>query len=139
MRSIHKVRTRENRRHQRHLRVRHKVSGSAGRPRLVVFRSSKHLYAQLVDDTRGVTLVGAAGRSEGVTGEGKGTTARTAGRGGGPGRGQGAGGGGGGGVGGGVGGGAAGEAVAAGGAGGAAVSAATAVSASAKATAWSRT
>src|SRR6266516_4186244 len=76
MRSIHKVRTRENRRHQRHLRVRHKVSGSAGRPRLVVFRSSKHIYAQLVDDTRGVTLVGAADRSEGVTVEGKGKAAR---------------------------------------------------------------
>ncbi len=77
MRSIHKLRTRDDRRHQRHLRVRHKVSGSAGRPRLVVFRSSKHIYAQLVDDTRGVTLVGAADRSEGVTVEGKGKTARS--------------------------------------------------------------
>src|SRR5947208_17005905 len=76
MRSTHKVRTREDRRHQRHLRVRHKVSGSSGRPRLVVFRSSKHIYAQIVDDTRGVTLVGAADRSEGVTVEGKGKTAR---------------------------------------------------------------
>src|SRR6266480_2390810 len=74
MRSIHKVRTRENRRHQRHLRVRHKVSGSAGRPRLVVFRSSKHIYAQLVDDTRGVTLVGAADRSEGGKAKEKGIT-----------------------------------------------------------------
>src|SRR6058998_3796087 len=77
MRSTHKVRTREDRRHQRHLRVRHKVSGSSGRPRLVVFRSSKHIYAQIVDDTRGVTLVGAADRSEGVTVEGKGKTARS--------------------------------------------------------------
>src|SRR5947199_8192257 len=75
MRSIHKVRTRPQRRHQRHLRVRHKVSGSAERPRLVVFRSSKHIYAQLVDDTRGVTLVGASGGSEGVRVEGKGETA----------------------------------------------------------------
>src|SRR5437879_8140809 len=71
MRSIHKIRTRDQRRHQRHLRVRHKVSGSPERPRLVVFRSSKHIYAQLVDDTRGVTLVGAADRSEGVAVEGK--------------------------------------------------------------------
>src|SRR2546428_176132 len=68
MRSIHKIRTRDQRRHQRHLRVRHKVSGSPERPRLVVFRSSKHIYAQLVDDTRGVTLVGAADRSEGGAG-----------------------------------------------------------------------
>src|SRR5438132_13653013 len=77
MRSIHKVRTRPERRHQRHLRVRHKVSGSAERPRLVVFRSSEHIYAQLVDDTRGVTLVGASDGSEGVTGEGKGKTAKS--------------------------------------------------------------
>ena len=77
MRSIHKVRTRPERRHQRHLRVRHKVSGSAERPRLVVFRSSKHIYAQLVDDTRGVTLVGASDGSEGVTVEGKGKTAKS--------------------------------------------------------------
>ena len=77
MRSIHKVRTRPERRHQRHLRVRHKVSGSAERPRLVVFRSAKHIYAQLVDDTRGVTLVGASDGSEGVTVEGKGKTAKS--------------------------------------------------------------
>src|SRR5207245_10312846 len=77
MRSIHKVRTRPQRRHQRHRRVRHKVSGSAERPRLVVFRSSKHMYAQLVDDTRGVTLVGASDGSEGVTVEGKGKTAKS--------------------------------------------------------------
>src|SRR5437867_12502320 len=77
MRSTHKVRTREDRRHQRHLRVRHKVSGSSGRPRLVVFRSSKHTYAQIVDDTRGVTPEGAADRAEGGTVEGKGETARS--------------------------------------------------------------
>src|SRR5712692_5763517 len=77
MRSIHKVRTRDERRHQRHLRVRHKVSGSPERPRLVVFRSSKHIYAQLVDDTRGVTLVGAADRSEGVQPEAKGKTGKS--------------------------------------------------------------
>src|SRR2546429_6339334 len=77
MRSIHKVRTRPQRRHQRHLRVRHKVSGSAERPRLVVFRSAKHIYAQLVDDTRGVTLVGASDGSDGVTVEGKGKTAKS--------------------------------------------------------------
>src|SRR2546421_11307697 len=77
MRAIHKVRTQASRRNRRHLRVRRKVVGSAGRPRLVVFRSSKHIYAQLVDDTRGVTLVGAADSSEGIEIEGKGKTAKS--------------------------------------------------------------
>lgn len=39
-----------------HLRVRGKLSGSAERPRLAVFRSLKHFYAQLIDDEKGVTL-----------------------------------------------------------------------------------
>jgi large subunit ribosomal protein L18 len=43
-------------RHRRHLRVRKKVSGTAERPRLVVFRSDKHIYAQLVDDGAGRTI-----------------------------------------------------------------------------------
>jgi large subunit ribosomal protein L18 len=72
MRSIHKIRTREDRRRRRHLRVRKKVRGTAGRPRLVVFRSVKHIYAQLVDDDRGVTLVGASDQSEGLRIEGPG-------------------------------------------------------------------
>jgi large subunit ribosomal protein L18 len=77
MRPIHKVRSQDQRRHRRHLRVRRKVGGGPERPRLVVFRSSKHIYAQVVDDTRGVTLVGAADTSEGITVEGKGKTARS--------------------------------------------------------------
>jgi large subunit ribosomal protein L18 len=77
MRPIHKVRSQEQRRYRRHLRVRRKVGGGPERPRLVVFRSSKHIYAQVVDDTRGVTLVGAADTSEGITVEGKGKTARS--------------------------------------------------------------
>ena len=44
------------RRFKRHLRVRNKVSGTQERPRLVVFRSLKHIYAQLVDDTAGRTI-----------------------------------------------------------------------------------
>src|SRR5438309_9668735 len=76
MRAIHKVGTQASRRHRRHLRVRRKVAGSAERPRLVVFRSSKHIYAQIVDDGRGGTLVGAAGTSEGLHVVGKGKTAR---------------------------------------------------------------
>ena len=48
---------RERQRHRRHLRVRKKVNGTPQRPRLVVFRSDKHLYAQLVDDIAGRTIV----------------------------------------------------------------------------------
>ena len=72
MRPIHKPRTQAHRRYRRHLRVRKKVRGTASRPRLVVFRSSKHVYAQLVDDDRGVTLVGASDRSDGLQVEGAG-------------------------------------------------------------------
>ena len=50
----------QERRNRRHLRVKKKVSGEANRPRLVVFRSSKHIYAQLVDDASGHTLVTAS-------------------------------------------------------------------------------
>ncbi|MDO5493454.1 MAG: 50S ribosomal protein L18 [Nesterenkonia sp.] len=46
-------------RSRRHLRLRKKIAGSAQRPRLVVNRSSRHMVAQLVDDTVGRTLVSA--------------------------------------------------------------------------------
>src|SRR6266550_3971058 len=68
MRAIHKVRTQASRRYRRHLRVRRKVGGSPERPRLVVFRSSKHIYAQ---------VVGATDSSEGIEVEGKGKTAKS--------------------------------------------------------------
>jgi large subunit ribosomal protein L18 len=45
---------------RRHLRVRKKVTGSSARPRLVVTRSARHMFAQLVDDTVGGTLVSAS-------------------------------------------------------------------------------
>ena len=44
----------------RHLRVRGKISGTAERPRLNVFRSNCNIYAQLIDDVQGVTLVAAS-------------------------------------------------------------------------------
>jgi large subunit ribosomal protein L18 len=45
---------------RRHFRVRKKVAGTPLRPRLVVNRSSRHIYAQIVDDTRGHTLASAS-------------------------------------------------------------------------------
>ncbi len=60
---------------RRHRRVRKKVGGSAARPRLAVFRSNRHIYAQLVDDTAGRTLA-AASDAEVQGGENK--TARAA-------------------------------------------------------------
>jgi large subunit ribosomal protein L18 len=73
MRTIHAPRSRTERRYRRHLRVRRKVTGTAERPRLVVFRSLKHIYAQLVDDDRGQVVLGVSDRSEGIeiTGSGK--------------------------------------------------------------------
>ena len=46
--------------------VRKKVFGTAERPRLSVFRSNRHVYAQLIDDTAGVTLVAAGTRDKGL-------------------------------------------------------------------------
>ena len=52
-----KPQTREEYRRRRHFRVRKKVNGTAQRPRLVIFRSLKHVYAQLVDDDARRTLM----------------------------------------------------------------------------------
>jgi len=45
---------------KRHLRIRKKVSGTAGKPRLSVFRSERHIYVQLIDDTKGHTILSAS-------------------------------------------------------------------------------
>ena len=47
-------------RQRRHIRVRKKISGTAERPRLCVFRSLNHIYAQVVDDMKGNTLISAS-------------------------------------------------------------------------------
>jgi large subunit ribosomal protein L18 len=57
--------------------VRKKVSGTSERPRLVVFRSLKYVYAQLVDDETRRTLLGVSDRVEGLTVEGKGKVGRS--------------------------------------------------------------
>ncbi|HPU01500.1 MAG: 50S ribosomal protein L18 [Firmicutes bacterium] len=55
-----KIRSRNENRKRRHRRVRMKVSGTAARPRLNVFRSNKHIYAQIIDDQSGHTLAAAS-------------------------------------------------------------------------------
>ena len=60
--------TKSEKRFRRHLRVRKKVAGTAERPRLVIFRSEKHIYAQLVDDVAGKTIATVASTQ---VGEGK--------------------------------------------------------------------
>ena len=52
----------QTRRLRRQRRVRNRLYGTAERPRLAVFRSSKHIYAQMVNDESGVTLVSASTR-----------------------------------------------------------------------------
>ena len=54
------TKARKGRRVMRHARVRRKVKGTSERPRLAVFRSLNHVYAQIIDDSQGVTLVAAS-------------------------------------------------------------------------------
>jgi len=55
---------------KRHLRVRSKISGTPECPRLNVFRSTKHIYAQLIDDVNGVTLAAASSLEKDFDGNG---------------------------------------------------------------------
>ena len=65
----------------RHRRIRRVVRGSVGRPRLVVFRSIKHIYAQLVNDELGVTMLGVSDATEGLQPDGAGKVGRAKGTG----------------------------------------------------------
>jgi large subunit ribosomal protein L18 len=49
-------------RKRRHIRVRKKINGNEHKPRMAVFRSEKHIYVQLIDDTKGFTLVSASSK-----------------------------------------------------------------------------
>lgn len=69
MRPIHKPKTRTEQRYRRHLRVRKRVEGTPERPRLVVRRSLKHIYAQIVDDQSNRTILTVSDLKE--NGEGK--------------------------------------------------------------------
>ncbi|MFZ4725306.1 MAG: 50S ribosomal protein L18 [Paludibacter sp.] len=67
--------TKSERRQRIKFRIRKIVSGSAAKPRLSVFRSNKEIYAQLIDDVNGVTLLAASSREKEV---GKGTSVEVA-------------------------------------------------------------
>ncbi|MCM1558642.1 MAG: 50S ribosomal protein L18 [Acetatifactor sp.] len=54
---------------KKHMRIRNRFSGTAERPRLAVFRSNNHMYAQIIDDTVGNTLVSASTVEKSVKGE----------------------------------------------------------------------
>jgi len=65
------AKTRRRARVRRHVRVRRKISGTAERPRLAVYRSNRHIYAQLVDDDAARTLISASDRDVPVGGAAK--------------------------------------------------------------------
>jgi large subunit ribosomal protein L18 len=67
--------SKQEQRRRRHFRVRKKVRGTAERPRLAVFRSNKHVYAQLIDDVAGRTLAAASTMESDARGSGTGTVA----------------------------------------------------------------
>ncbi|MCD7770243.1 MAG: 50S ribosomal protein L18 [Oscillospiraceae bacterium] len=60
----------KGKRDRRHYRLRFKISGTPQRPRLCVFRSEKHIYAQVIDDVAGVTLAAAASNEKDFEGPG---------------------------------------------------------------------
>lgn len=53
---------------RRKIRIRKKVTGTAQRPRLNVFRSNKHIYAQVIDDTKGMTIVAVSTKTKELAG-----------------------------------------------------------------------
>ena len=64
----------------RHKRIRGKISGTAQRPRLCVFRSQNNIYAQIIDDVKGVTLVQASSLDKTIEGGGNKEAAKAVGK-----------------------------------------------------------
>lgn len=62
-----KTKSRNKARKNRHLRIRKRLVGTPSKPRISVFRSNKHIYAQIIDDVNGVTLVSATSKEKGYT------------------------------------------------------------------------
>lgn len=65
--------TKEESRHQRKKRIRKDISGTAAKPRLSVYRSLSHIYAQAIDDKNGKTLISASSLDEDIKGKIKGS------------------------------------------------------------------
>ena len=63
-----KIKTKDDRRERIHLRQRKRIVGTKDRPRLSVFRSATHIYAQVIDDLSGQTLVSASTTEPGLKG-----------------------------------------------------------------------
>ncbi|MCH9038118.1 MAG: 50S ribosomal protein L18 [Chloroflexi bacterium] len=64
-----RIRTNKARRVMRHIRVRRKVKGTTERPRLAIYRSLNHIYAQVIDDTSGVTVAAASSLESDIKGK----------------------------------------------------------------------
>lgn len=72
------TKSRQEQRKVRHRRIRRDLRGTPRRPRLFVYKSNKHIYAQLIDDINGETLTGASTRSPDLTEEVEGATVEAA-------------------------------------------------------------
>jgi large subunit ribosomal protein L18 len=63
-----KTNVKANQRQSRHARIRARISGTMEKPRLSIFKSNRHMYAQLIDDVNGVTIIGLSSeKAEGKT------------------------------------------------------------------------
>lgn len=60
---MYKVKARENKRERRRVKIRSKIVGTSERPRLCVFRSNRYIYAQIINDEQGITLVSAVSKT----------------------------------------------------------------------------
>ena len=72
--------TKTERRRIRRYRIRKRVTGTESRPRLSVFRSAKHIYAQVIDDGTGATIAQASSREDKAAAKGKLTTSESVGK-----------------------------------------------------------